>query len=163
MIFYAIAHIEGTRGIEPRILLLAKRHDLCVPKIARHLSPDGVQIFLSICTSLKRALYSLFREKTLYLHRYRQKAVSRCLGNPQLLQFRLRRFFGTSRIFSNAAANDKAVAAGDCGHNLGNALFSSSVQAVFPATVNFISGCTWADLRHYFFTSFFHTTLTLPN
>ena len=53
-------------------------------------------------------------------------------------------------------------AAGDCGHNLGNALFSSSVQAVFPATVNFISGCTRADLWHYFFTSFFHTT-TLPN
>lgn len=53
-------------------------------------------------------------------------------------------------------------AAGDYGHKLGNALFSSSVQAVFPATVNFSSGCAWADLWHYFFTSFFHTT-TLPN
>nr|DAP98357.1 MAG TPA: hypothetical protein [Bacteriophage sp.] len=27
---------------------MAKRHNLCVPKIARYLSPDSVQIFLSI-------------------------------------------------------------------------------------------------------------------
>jgi hypothetical protein len=42
-------------------------------------------------------------------------------------------FSGTSRIFSNAAANRRRVAAGDYGYNIGNTLFSSPVQVVFPA------------------------------
>lgn len=48
MNFYAIGAYWGHCGIEPHVLRMAKRHDLCAPKIARYLSPDSVQIFFNL-------------------------------------------------------------------------------------------------------------------
>ena len=90
----------------------------------------------------------------LTLHR----VVALCLRTP----ISAGRFFGTSRIFSNPAANWQAVAAGDYGHNIGNALFSSSRADSFYRIAIFISERTRAQLWHYFIASLFHTTLALP-
>ena len=72
-------------------------------------------------------------------------------------------FFGTPQIFCNLAAHLRAVTAGDCKHNIGNAFFSSNCVVSFSHIAIFISERTRAQLWHYFIASLFHTTLALPN
>jgi hypothetical protein len=112
---------------------MAERHDLCAPKNCTPPFTRWRADFLSICTSLKRTLYSLFRKKALYLHRSHAKAVSRCHGKTDILQFLTDASLARPPSFPTGQLTFGRLAAGDCGHNLGNALFSSSVRIVFTA------------------------------
>ena len=113
---------------------MAKRHDLCAPKIARYLSPDSVQIFLSILHLTKTYPILAISEKSpIFASFTRKKAVSRCHGKPDILQFPTGASLARPPSFPTGQLTFGRWAAGDCGHNLGNALFSSSVRIVFTA------------------------------
>lgn len=82
------------------------------------------------------------------------------MANPLVLQFRKGVSLARPAPFPVRQLTVRRWAAGDYGHSIGNTLFSSSVRIVFSAIVNFNSGCNWADLWHYFFTSLFPKTRT---
>lgn len=77
------------------------------------------------------------------------------MANPLVLQFRKGVSLARPAPFPVRQLTVRRWAAGDYGHSIGNTLFSSSVRIVFSAIVNFNSGCNWADLWHYFFTTLF--------
>ena len=79
-----------------------------------------------------------------------------------LLQFRQDASLARSGSFPIRQLTVRRWAAGDYGHNIGNALFSSSRADSFYRIAIFISERTRAQLWHYFIASLFHTTLALP-
>ena len=77
------------------------------------------------------------------------------------------RFSGTSRIFPNPAANCKVGHLGVPSRVLGITLAYTFTGVPYADSFYryraFYSERTRAQLWHYFYTSFFHTTLALPN
>ena len=76
-------------------------------------------------------------------------------GKPFGTPISQRCFFGTSRTFSSAAANSKAVGGWwfQC-ITLAYTLSQAPCGLFFPHC-ELYSGCNWADLWHYFFTTLF--------
>ena len=78
-----------------------------------------------------------------------------------------RRFSGTSRIFPNPAANCKVGHLGVPSRVLGITLAYTFTGVPYADSFYryrvFYSERTRAQLWHYSYTSFFHTTLALPN
>lgn len=126
-------HIEGTAESNRTFCEWQNGTTCARPKSHATFHPIACRFFFQSCTSLKRTLYSLFRKKALYLHRSHAKAVSRCHGKPDILQFPTGASLARPPSFPTGQLTFGRWAAGDCGHNLGNALFSSSVRIVFTA------------------------------
>ncbi|WP_300851273.1 hypothetical protein, partial [uncultured Rikenella sp.] len=61
------------------------------------------------------------------------KTIFRCHGKPDILQFLTGASLARPPSFPTGQLTFGRLAAGDYGHNLGNALFSSSVRIVFTA------------------------------
>lgn len=122
MNFYAKAHIAGIRGIEPRHIEVWRHQPQAHRKGTQ--SFTRLRALFTICAShLKRTLYSLFRKIALSSHCSHAKTarISRCRGKARYTPISSERFFGTSPVFSNWAANIKAAlrlvimqAAGTC-------------------------------------------------
>ena len=96
---------------------------------------------------------------------YRVSAYSRFTVSSRcacVLQFRQDASLARSGSFPIRQLTVRRWAAGDYGHNIGNALFSSSRADSFYRIAIFISERTRAQLWHYFIASLFHTTLALP-
>lgn len=126
-------HIEGTAESNRTFCGWQNGTTCAHPKSHATFHPIACRFFFQSCTSLKRTLYSLFRKKALYLHRSHAKAVSRCHGKPDILQFPTGASLARPPSFPTGQLTFGRWAAGDCGHNLGNTLFSSSVRIVFTA------------------------------
>jgi len=101
---------------------------------------------------------------------YRVSAYSRITRIVALRCFTpisARRFSGTSRIFPNPAANCKVGHLGVPSRVLGITLAYTFTGVPYADSFYryrvFYSERTRAQLWHYSYTSFFHTTLALPN
>lgn len=112
---------------------MAKRHYLCAPKIARYLSPDSVQIFLSILHLTKTYPILAISEKSPIFASFTRKGSFPLSWQARHTPISDGCSWARPPSFPTGQLTFGRLAAGDCGHNLGNALFSSSVRIVFTA------------------------------
>jgi hypothetical protein len=102
-------------------------------------------------------------EKSLIFALFTRKDDFLLHGKPDILQFPTGASLARPPSFPTGQLTFGRLAAGDYGHDIGNALFSSSVRIVFPAW-RFLSpaaqGQTYGIILSL---PFFHTTLALPN
>ena len=155
MSFYAISAYWGHCGIEPHVLRIAERHDLCAPK---NCTPPFTRwradFSFNLHLTKTRPILAISQKSLIFASFTRKRQFLRCHGKTDILQFLTDASLARPPSFPTGQLTVRRLAAGDCGHSLGNALFSSSVRAVFLAMAYFISGCTGADLWHYSYTSF---------
>lgn len=113
---------------------MAKRHDLCVPK---NCTPPFTRwrtdFSFNLHLTKTRPILAISQKSLIFASFTRKRQFLRCHGKTDILQFPTDASLARPPSFPTGQLTFGRLAAGDCGHNLGNALFSSSVRIVFTA------------------------------